>query len=712
MLIYGNDRKATIKQVGNKAANLASLKHIDDVNVPEWFSLTADCFNDFIYEFRDEYFQMLNEYSENKRKNFVKHLRNADFTNDVKVKIANAIKKHFKPDDLLAIRATATDDSDISNPFVGMFDTYIFVKQDQKIFDLIKKCYISCFSEQAMTFRFQHSINKRDIGAAVIIQKMINPDYSGVILTTNPKNNHTDETYIAITKGISHRDTAREHAYDNIIVDKHGLKTDLTKTKNRFDEATILKLYRIGQNIEKSRRPQLAQDIEFAIRDGEIYIIQTRPIAKYANIDKSKPRVVLDKTHISTDLKSITTPLTFSLAQKSYINIQNELLKKYHCDELTIIKASMDINKAMCFYENHIYLRLDRIKRIAQLYPINKPRKGIQKLAIFHNSSARKYELMQKQNDVFNQKMNKIIDPYMQISFDDFTNRQLLETSRDLEHDTLDILVDQIKKEVEYSACYDKLLEIALTEHIPNAEKIVNDIFSDKKEQSTAEKTEFESIIKAIKREPNLEYLFIRSSAAELQDKLEADSLLIFSKIKKYINDYSFHVDGSLKLETITAKENPMIILDLIKKRISNPTPNVTEIKPINLSKEILLKNLRGRKKAEVKSLLSTIKCLKTSHEALQLQEERIVAILRTIYLQIGKQFTVAGLLKNENDIFFLTQDEITETIERYKYSDYEIQDRVEQRKAEYHTNSHSPSRTQIHFFGSIKVENILIYRD
>jgi hypothetical protein len=281
-----------------------------------------------------------------------------------------------------------------------------------------------------------------------------------------------------------------------------------------------------------------------------------------------------------------------------------------------------------------------------------------------------------------------------------------------LEHDTLELLVNQIKFEVEYSAHYDKLLEIALDARIHNAKKLIDDIFSDKKEQSAAEKAEFESIIKAIKREPNLEYLFIRSSAAEIQDKLNADSLLIFSKIKKYINDYASHVDGSLKLETITAKEDPMQTLELIKQHISNTIPTEPETKPINLSKEILLKNLHGSKKADAKALLRMAKCLKTSHDALQSQEERIAAILRTIYLQIGKHFTIAGLLKNERDIFFLTYDEIEETIERYKYSDIEIQNRVEQRQAEYHTNGRSASRTQIHFFGSIKVENVLIYRD
>ena len=711
MIIYENDRKATVKQIGNKAANLAALKKLD-VNVPEWFSLTIDCFNDFIYEHRDEYFRMLNDYSENKRKNFVKLIRNTEFTNDVKVKIANAVKKHFKADDLLAIRATATDDSDISNPFVGMFDTYIFVKQDEKIFDLIKKCYISCFSEAAMTFRFQHSIDRRNIGAAVIIQKMINPDYSGVILTTNPQNNHTDETYIAITKGISHRDTSREHAYDYIIVDKHGVRTDLARTKNRITEATAIKLYRIGQSIEKNQKPELAQDIEFAIRNDEIYILQARPIAKYANIDKSKPRVVLDKTHVSADLKSLTTPLTFSIARKSYIDIQKALLKKYRCEDIDIIRVEQNINKAMCFYENHIYLRQDHVKKIAELYPTNKPKKGIKRLAIFYDNSQHKIEQIQRQNDAFTAKMDKILSPYAQLSFEDFTNRQLIETARDLERDTLDLLASQMVNEVEYDAHYDKLLEIALNAKIHNAKKLIDDIFSDKKEQSAAEKAEFDSILKAIKREPNLEYLFIRSSAAELQDKLDADSLLIFSKIKKYINDYSSHVDGSLKLETITAKENPMITLELIKQHITNQIPKEAEFKPMNLSKEILLKNLTGSKKADAKALLRMAKCLKTSHDALELQEERIAAILRTIYLQIGKQFAIAGLIKNERDIFFLTHDEIADTIERYKYSDTEIQNLISTRQIEYHSNGRIASRTQIHFFGSIKVENVLIYRD
>ena len=151
MIIYTVGQKPVLKQIGGKAYNLAHLSNIS-VNVPKWFALTSICFDDFIYEHREEYFKLLDNYSEANRKKIIKLIEATDFTDDTKKKVLAQIAKTFDKKDLLSVRSSATDEDGKKHSFAGMLESYLYVKQSEDIFAYIKKCYISCFSERAMKY--------------------------------------------------------------------------------------------------------------------------------------------------------------------------------------------------------------------------------------------------------------------------------------------------------------------------------------------------------------------------------------------------------------------------------------------------------------------------------------------------------------------------------------------------------------------------------
>ena len=148
MIIYEVGQKTSPKQIGGKAFNLAHLSQISSIEVPAWFALTSGCFNDFIYDHREEYIKLLSKYSEANRKKIIKLIENTEFSNETKTKILETIKKTFEKGDLLSIRSSATDEDGKTHSFAGILESYLYIKQSDDIFGYIKKCYLSPFKKR------------------------------------------------------------------------------------------------------------------------------------------------------------------------------------------------------------------------------------------------------------------------------------------------------------------------------------------------------------------------------------------------------------------------------------------------------------------------------------------------------------------------------------------------------------------------------------
>ena len=694
MIIYENNKSAASEQIGIKACSLLHLQKIG-LETPDWFALGLDCFHDFIYDHRDDYFNLLKNYSEEKREKFVKLLERTEFTDETRAKIIRAIHKHFAPEDTLAIRTSITD-ATLTAPYVGIYQTYLFVKQNEKLFAYIKKCYISCFSEKAMSYRAKHNMLGREFGAAVIIQKMIDPDYSGVIFTTNPNTNNASETLITITHGVSHRNTLYDQNSVDIIVDKNeGIKTNLQLEKIILSEDLIMKLHRLGQTIENSFEERVAHDIEFVIKDDKIYIMQSRPMAEYLTVDKNKPHTMLDSSMLQAGIKGPTTPLTYSILRDWFINIQKHLLQN---DE-----AEDSIKRALCSYQNSIYLRQNELKKITELYEAQNKKHKIKRFKAFSN--------LKVESQLFDEKFEQITRPYINTSFKNYTNIQLLETKQDLETEFLGDYTAVIANSMRISANYDRLLMLANTVKIFEPEKKLNSILFTKTENySTARDKAYADIIREIKRDEHLVSLFENTTTEVLVEKLHANALLIFSKINSFINEFGAYGADELKLETITTKENPgPFLLEIKHNLISLQKAGTKEYTPNY--EDVFISKFRNIQKSEIKNLIDMTRFIVEDREKLAEKQVRLCMIMRNIYLRIGANLAHANLIDSDRDIFFLEQDEIFNIIEKGKYTDDEIKDRIATRKAEYAENIQKPYYETIHFFGAIKPENMIVYK-
>lgn len=188
-------------------------------------------------------------------------------------KIKTEIISRFKKlKSTVAVRSSATAEDAKNTSFAGQFDTFLNVKNEKELFKSIQKCWKSINSKRAISYLKNKKI--KSVRMAVIIQKMVNADFAGVIFTIDPI--YKKYTLIEIVKGIGNKLVSGEVIPNAYRVNKKNLKIVNKTEVFKLDEFFIKEISKIALKIELLYN--FPQDIEFSIKNNKIYILQSRPI--------------------------------------------------------------------------------------------------------------------------------------------------------------------------------------------------------------------------------------------------------------------------------------------------------------------------------------------------------------------------------------------------------------------------------------------------
>jgi pyruvate,water dikinase len=304
-------------QVGGKGANLIKLIQMG-INVPPGFVLKANSYRDFLKE--SENSQQIKEIlSTNLTIKKVLHISKLIRQLIQKTSIPRALLKELKigydkfKEDLginssFAVRSSANIEDTGTFSFAGQAKSYLYNMSFEDLINSIKNCWASLFNPSALLYIIQMNktgieLSLLDIHMAVIIQKMVNAEVSGVLFTANVVNNNLDEIMVNSTWGLGETIANNIIIPDMFILNKN--KFDIIKsvigTKEKksirnpegphsiitdseldyrdiysLNENQLKKLYNLGLNLENAfNHPQ---DIEWAIEKDVLYVLQSRPI--------------------------------------------------------------------------------------------------------------------------------------------------------------------------------------------------------------------------------------------------------------------------------------------------------------------------------------------------------------------------------------------------------------------------------------------------
>ncbi len=163
----------------------------------------------------------------------------------------------------LAVRSSASLEDGGAASFAGQFVSFLDLRTLDDVEEAMRACRASIEAPSVVEYCRKHGINRSALAMNVIVQRMVTPELAGVAFTINP---HTGA--------------------DEVVIDAcEGLAADLLAGRGVPLASDHPLVRRYAPGIERvARRIQehfgAPQDIEFAIQDGAIYILQARPITR------------------------------------------------------------------------------------------------------------------------------------------------------------------------------------------------------------------------------------------------------------------------------------------------------------------------------------------------------------------------------------------------------------------------------------------------
>ena len=297
--------------VGGKGANLGELTNAG-FPVPEAFVLTTVAYDYFIDS--SKIFDAIN-------KEIAKIDRNSDdslaaasdrirglfeeyeIPADLRDEIVSKYKALFPKGKtgFVAVRSSATAEDLPDASFAGQQETYLNVKDEDDLFDKIRKCWSSLFTARAIAYREKQGYSHSEVKLAVVVQRMVNSEFSGIMFTKNP-NNGADQIIIEAGYGLGEAIVGGEVTPDTYVVDKakrniikkivssqswkyirgpkggvvkEDMPEDMVKAQ-KIPDKRVSEIAEIGRQIEIHYDKPM--DMEWCVENDKVYIVQARPI--------------------------------------------------------------------------------------------------------------------------------------------------------------------------------------------------------------------------------------------------------------------------------------------------------------------------------------------------------------------------------------------------------------------------------------------------
>lgn len=212
----------------------------------------------------------------------------------------------------VAVRSSATAEDLPTASFAGQQSTYLNIKGTNNVVEAVKECWASLFEPRAIYYRVENKFDHMKVGLAAVVQMMVQSERSGVMFTVDPISQDPNTITIEAGYGLGETvvsgqitpDTYRVSKSDMKIVDKsiskqewmlmkvddHNERVEIkeeAQSKQKLLDSVITDLARIGKKIEEHYN--FPQDIEWATSDGNLYIVQSRPITTLSKKEEKKP---------------------------------------------------------------------------------------------------------------------------------------------------------------------------------------------------------------------------------------------------------------------------------------------------------------------------------------------------------------------------------------------------------------------------------------
>ena len=323
--------KNDVLLAGGKGASLGEMTQAS-IPVPYGFVILANAFERFLKE-TDLNFEIETALDSvnHKEMHTVEHasekiqalILEAEMPKD----ISEEIQRFFKNlnTKFVAVRSSATAEDSASAAWAGQLESYLNTTEENLLKN-VKKCWASLFTPRAIFYRFEKDLHKQKISVAVVVQKMVESEKSGIAFSVHPVTQDRNQLIIEAGLGLGEAIVSGQITPDSYVVEKQPRRIidknvqtqsrglyraenggnewqDIDKEqggKQVLSDEEILGLSEIILKIESHYN--FPCDIEWAFEQEKFYIVQSRPITTL----QTEPQWIA-KAHLNYDYFSLST---------------------------------------------------------------------------------------------------------------------------------------------------------------------------------------------------------------------------------------------------------------------------------------------------------------------------------------------------------------------------------------------------------------------
>lgn len=581
---------------------------------------------------------------------------------------------------LFSVRSSSCVEDSVDNSFAGQFDTFLNV-EPADITRKVVECVCSLYNENVLVYMEQAGLDISELRMNVIVQRMVNADVSGILFTANPQGILNESVIVA----------GRELG-ENVVSDRIDTTSyyySLTDKIYYYDgKENLLSDKKVHELIDMSKKIcgyiGKYTDIEFAIENGEIFILQARPITTVC--DESP--LLFDNSNIVESYPGLSLPLTVSFVEMVFGGVfkdagrrllknKKELEKRYD-----ILKNTVGAANGRLYYNlNSWYSAIKFLPMSKKIIAVWQELVGVKYKE--YDESENKINPFVKASVYFNTVAELIATPYNMKKLNerfigikeyvyrrfegDMTAKEILELFDKIQDRLLSCWGITLLNDT-YAFIFTGLLKAWLKKKYKNHEELANSYIS--------------GISNIESMKPVKEMIRI----ALEKDNMTKEEYL--RRAAEYIDVYGDRCLEELKLETETFRTNP----GMFDAKIREFAEDKEKLAP--LLDEQKQENLDMKHDPITKFLSKRCMLGIGNREIQRLNRSRIFGMVREAVLRLGDIYAKQNLIEDKRDVFYLTLDEVRSLAE----NPCDMKETVYERKKKYEMFALLPAYSRIVF--------------
>ncbi|MDA0211076.1 MAG: PEP-utilizing enzyme [Cyanobacteria bacterium FC1] len=694
--------------IGAKARNLARLRD-KGILIPAWFAVSPDAF-----------YASLNLLQ-------AQSLEDVDFSAvigqlqpslEVQQELEQALAKLCPHGEMVAVRSSAIDEDGMMHSFAGQLESYLNVKPED-VAAKVAQVWRSGFSDRILAYRREHQLgNPRP--PAVLVQKMVNAEVAGVAFAADPVTGQRGIVVISAVLGLGDRLVSGEVNGDTYRVNRQGkiVQQDLEDSEQPIlTEEQVRAIAQLARRVsQKFNRPQ---DIEWAIENGQVYLLQSRPITGLADLPEPDGLLQLwDNSNIAESYNGITTPLTFSFARRAYEEVYRQFCQIMGVRDRKIAQHADTFSRMLGLIRGRVYYNLISWYKVLALLPgfqVNRRfmeqmmgvSEGLPEEIVSQLSQAnwqnrlrdsldlvgtlvglgRNYFTLPRQIQKFYQRLNlallesRLPAPLTELRPDELTNHY-----RDLEKQLLTRWDAPLVNDFFAMIFYGVLRKLTQKWCSDNEGTLQNDLISGEGGMISAEPAKRVQLLAELAAKDPAFVQFLCESSAEVIFGVMEEVPGFSAQYTAYLDKFGDRCLGELKLESPTLHDNPLPLLRSIGQLAQSappPPPKADNSLRLQAEQRVAQHLSASWQRLIFNWVLKNARNRVRDRENLRFERTRVFGRVRRIFVELGKRLYALDRLADPRDIFYLEVDEALGFVEGTATCT-DLKGLVELRKAEF----------------------------